>query len=133
MQNTAKIRRKSVLTVDRKVQAEFARTAVQCSIVQNLVKVALENTREFKIDCISVTHCSVTCLDEDKDDHKDICKDILQEHRLYEKPSHYSSSIKLAMDTSKNEDSWEVNLSPPHSTLVFPQDPLCVQDIDTGY
>uniref|UniRef100_K1R9X6 Uncharacterized protein n=1 Tax=Magallana gigas TaxID=29159 RepID=K1R9X6_MAGGI len=37
------------------------------------------------------------------------------------------------MDTSKNEDSWEVNLSPPHSTLVFPQDPPCVQDIDTVF
>lgn len=78
-------------------------------------------------DCNSVTYCSVTCLDEDKDDHKEICKDI-QEHRLYQKPSHYPSSLTLGIDTSKKEDLWEVNHSPSHSTLVFPQDPLCVQD-----
>lgn len=78
-------------------------------------------------DCNSVTYCSVACLDEDKDDHKEICKDI-QEHRLYQKPSHYPSSLTLGMDTSKKEDLWEVNHSPSHSTLVFPQDPLCVQD-----
>lgn len=80
-------------------------------------------------NCNSATYCSVFCLDQDKDGHKEICKAI-QAQKFQEGPSSFPCSTTLGFigDTSNKMNFCSVSHAPSHSILSFLQDPLHVQD-----
>lgn len=80
-------------------------------------------------DCNSATYCSVYCLDQDKDGHRETCKSI-QAQKFQEGPSPFPTSTTLGFigETSKKTNLVSINHAPSHSILSFLQDPLHVQD-----